>query len=180
MRNRTVLAKKNKTPVTWILVADGKQAQIYAREMREKRIPIGGGAKHRHYDESFVQDLVEVPDMAWQAESPTIYEAGRDRLGRVFESGNSAHHMSEPRMGIHEEIKQHFMKMIADRLNEARAKKMFDRLVLVAPARMLGELKDHLDKTVLKAVAAELPKDLTRCDNGTLLHHLQDTGLESA
>lgn len=180
MRNRTQLAKKTKPSVTWILVADGKRAEVYKRAVREKSIPAGGSERHRHYDDSSVLALISVPGMEWEAESPSIYEAGRDRLGRVFESSTSAHHSSEPHMDIHEEIKQHFMKMIADRLNQALEQKAFSKLVLIAPPKMLGELRKFLAPTVIKHVVAELPNDLTHCDNKALLKHLQDSGLESA
>ena len=80
-RRRAVPLKKD--PITWILVADGKAAQIYVRGMREKKVPTGSGAMHRHYDESSVEGLTLVPGMAWKAESAAIYETGPDRLGRV-------------------------------------------------------------------------------------------------
>jgi len=79
-----------------------------------------------------------------------------------------------------EEIKQHFIKMIAARLNEALSQKSFDKLVLVAPPKMLGELREFLAPAVKKRVAAEMPKDLTHYEGEELLQHLKDSGLESA
>jgi protein required for attachment to host cells len=39
--------------------------------------------------------------------------------------------------------------------------RQFDRLVLIAPATMLGGIKKHLNEKILKLVVAEMPKDLT-------------------
>lgn len=169
-----------KPPVTWILVADGKSAQVYTRMVGEKRIPLAGNAKHPHYDEAFIQELAPVPAMDFKAESPEIYETGRDRLARVQESANSAHHMSEPHINIHEEIKRHLMKTVAARLAKALAEKSFDKLVLIAPPKMLGELREYLAPAVKKRIAAEMPKDLTHYEGEELLQHLRDSGLESA
>jgi protein required for attachment to host cells len=147
-----------KPPVTWILVADGKQAQIYTRSPVGRKVPTGS-AEHPNYLEFQEQGLVPVPEMAFKANSAK----GHDQL---------AHQMNAPHIDIHNEIKHHFMKIIAERLNDAKAKKLFDRLVLIAPPKMLGELRADLDKKVLAVVVAELPKDLTQCGNKELAGHL--------
>jgi protein required for attachment to host cells len=171
MHNETKATPKK--PVVWILVADGRQAQIYTRKKMHKMIPMAGNAKHHHYDETGEQELVPVGE-ALHAESPEIYEKGRKSLGRVFESAGSAHHMGEPHVNIDDEIRAHFVKKIASHLNTARAQRQFNRLVLIAPAKLLGELREHLGKTVEMSVMAELSKDLTHCDNKSLAAHLED------
>ena len=171
-RRRAVPIKRD--PITWILVADGKQAHVYTRAMREKRVPTGSGAMHRHYDESSVQELALVPGMVWKAESAAIYETGPHRLGRIQESASSAHHMGEPHIDIHNEVKLHFIQAIAARLNEACVQKSFDKLVLIAPPKMLGELREFLAPAVAKRVVAEMPKDLTHCEGKELAEHLNN------
>lgn len=162
-----------KPPVTWILVADGRKAEIYTRQKMEKHIPLAGNFRRNHFEEIITHGPVPVPGMKWQAESVDQYEIGRNATGMVFESASSARHMSEPHMDVHEEIKQHFAKTIAGQLNQAQAEKVFDKLVLIAPAKMLGEIKKHLDKRVLKSIAAEMPKDLTHYNGQTLAEHLE-------
>ena len=76
----------------------------------KKHIPLGGNGKHPHYDDVFLKELALVPGMKFEAESEEDYETGHNRLGRVFESATSAHHMSEPHVNIHEDIKQRFMR----------------------------------------------------------------------
>ena len=148
-----------KPPVTWILVADGNNAHIYTRAVGEKHIPMGG-EKHRQYDEAFIRELVLVPGMELKTES--------------------AHHLSGLQGDAREEVKLHFMKTIAQKLNEALVQKFFDKLVLVATPRMLGELRECLAPAVKKCVVAEMPKDLTHYKGEELLQHLKDSGLENA
>jgi protein required for attachment to host cells len=157
--------------VTWILVADSQQARLYTRKNIERHIPLAGNPKHRHYHATYERELVSVAE-PMHAEPREKYESGRDRLGRVFESASSAHHMSEPHITIEDEIRQHFAKSIATYLNKARAENAYNRLVLVAPPKFLGDLRDNLNKTVTLSVIAELPKDFTHLEGETLSSHL--------
>lgn len=163
-----------KTPITWVLVADGKQARIYECSIAGKRIPIGGSEGQTHYKETVARELLPIKDMVWEAESPKIYETGRNATGMVFESGSSARHMSEPRIDVREEIRQHLVKNIANKINKATAAKIFDRLIVVASAKILGELRASLSKETQKLVSAELPKDLTHCKEEELMKHLKN------
>lgn len=167
-------------PVTWILVADGGQAQVFVRSCVEKLIPLAGGTKHDHFEEKVVREPAPVPGMRWFAESPEQYQVGRNATGMVFVSKSKARHMSEPRIDARKEVKQHFAAFIAEQIDAARAKERFDRLVLVAPPRMLGEIKSLLAPATMKKVIAEMPKDLTHYEGEELLQHLKDSGLESA
>jgi protein required for attachment to host cells len=160
-------------PITWILVADGKQAQVYTREPVERRIPPS-------FAESVTHEPMPIAGMRWKAESPSNYEVGRNATGMVFESSGGARHMAEPHVDAREEVKQHLAAVVAEALGAAKAAKQFDRLVLVAPPKMLGEIKKHLGKAVQKSVVAELPKELTHYEGETLLEHLQDVLQPSA
>lgn len=174
------MQKPKKTPITWILVADGSGAQIYTQTTEKRSMPFDGNLKQHRREKVSVEELVSVPDMEFTAESIEEYETGPNRLGRVFESANSAHHMAEPRLTIQDEIKQHLLRNVADRLNRALTEQSFDRLVLVAPPKMLGALRELLTPAVTKCVIAELPKDLMHDNCKALLQHLQQMGLKSA
>ena len=50
--------------------------------------------------------------------------------------------------------------------------KSFDKLVLVAPPRVLTELKEKLSKAMAKLVADGLQKDLTKVPDHELGEHL--------
>ena len=58
--------------------------------------------------------------------------------------------------------------MLEDGLNQGR----FDGLVLVAPPRALGQLRDELSSFLRDKVSAELTKDLTQTPLHELPQHL--------
>jgi protein required for attachment to host cells len=166
-----------KPPITWILVADSRQAQVYTRNRVEKLIPLAGNSRRNQFEEIISHEPLPVPGMKWQAESADGYEIGRNKTGMVFESASNARSMSAPHMDVRDEIRNHFARMVADHISQAKAAKSFDRLVLVAAPKMLGEIKKHLDAKTLKSVAAEMPKDLTHYEGEELLQHLRDSGI---
>jgi protein required for attachment to host cells len=161
-------------PITWILVADGKTAQIYKRTIMERYIPLAAKGKHRHTEEVHALELVPVLAEPLMAEPPTTYQMGRNQTGMVFESSGGARHMSEPNIDARKEVKQHFAQRIADFLNTAKIGKAFGRLVLVAPPAMLGEIEARLNANARSKVSIKLPKDLTHLSGHELAEHLEN------
>lgn len=53
---------------------------------------------------------------------------------------------------------------VGDYLEEARSRHRYDKLYLVAPPQVLGELRGQLGKEVEKLVCDELDKDLYRAN----------------
>lgn len=150
-----------KIPVTWFMVADGEEAQIYVQRRILNQIPMGTHTRHPHFDEKYMQELVPVTGMHWRAQSPEDYDINQDTLGRVFES-TATTHSSVSQTNIHEMLKLRFMRMVAAELEAAHRQKSFDRLVLIAPPKMLGEVRKQLARKVLATVIAELPKELAK------------------
>jgi NhaA family Na+:H+ antiporter len=75
--------------------------------------------------------------------------------------------------GIHTTIAGVAVSMaIADELSRAWANKSFDKLVLIAPPKMLGDLRAQLDKSVLPHIIGSLSKDLTHLSAGEIMIHL--------
>jgi hypothetical protein len=102
-----------KHPITWILVADGRQAQVYTRECVERRMPPS-------FAESISYEPVLVAGMRWEAESTDQYQVGRNATGMVFGSSGSVRHMTEPHMDAREEVKQHLAVVVAEALDAAK------------------------------------------------------------
>ena len=127
------------SPKLWILVADAKQAQIYLPRLVTHRIPMSGNGIHRHMSERQDYELEPVLAKPLCAQSRAEYEAGRNQTGMVFESFSSVRHMAEPRVDLRDEIKEHFARQIADYLAQPEQIHAFDRLILVAPPKMLGK-----------------------------------------
>lgn len=163
---------KNKTPVTWVLVADGGYAQVFTRGEKEKRMPLLG-TRTRRYEERKEYALIPMPEWELKAESAEEFEMGNNQRGRVVASAGLARHAADPHEDVHEAVKRRFMKAIAEKLNKAKAEEAFDRLALVAPSRRLGELREFLSTQALAAVMMEMPKDLTHYGSGEIEKYLE-------
>lgn len=146
-----------KTPLTWIVIADAGRARIYAHE--------GATSGVRPLDDG-------------QLENPAAHartrDLGTDRPGRSFNSTGSARHAEEPRADWHRQAETVFAKRLADHIEAAAAAKRFDRVVVVAPPTMLGDLRTAFGAQTKQRLAGELHKDLTKIPVAELPNHLRD------
>ena len=140
---------------TWIVVADGARARIL--EQAAWRQPL---------------ELVE--DLEDEAARRRPREIESDDRGRVFDRGGPGRHAMETPTDPQRHEKERFAKQLAGRLNQAAHGGRFDRLVLVAAAQMLGDLRRELDKGAADRVSHELAKDLTAVSIHELPRHLGD------
>jgi protein required for attachment to host cells len=161
-------------PIWWILVTDGGHLGIYECRHVEKIISLGGTGKHTYQSRKMEWELQPLPNMFRSAESVKDYQLGHDRRGSVFGSAASVRHTVEPHLDARDEVKHHLVRSIAATLQRASSEKRFTHLIVAAPAKMLGDLREHFGPSLMKLVAAELPKDLTRCPEHELLSHLKD------
>ncbi|HXQ46197.1 MAG TPA: host attachment protein, partial [Caulobacteraceae bacterium] len=105
-------------------------------------------------------------------------DLGAERPGRSHESAGSVRHGLQPREDLHRTEKRTFVDEVAAALNDASARDEFDRLILVAPAHALGELRQALDAPTRRKIAGELQKDLTHVPEADLAEHF--TNLDGA
>jgi protein required for attachment to host cells len=167
-------AQFHKLLVTWVLVADGKRAQIYDCRKTMQKIPLVGTNKHHYYDEKSDHKLVPVQNGVTESESIDDYQTGHDRRGTASSSNSPTHNTYEPRGDIDEELKRRFAKSITTKLQQACVNNSFDRLILVAPAKMINELRGQLSDEVQDRVVGVLPKDLTHYRNQVVMSHLHE------
>jgi protein required for attachment to host cells len=99
-------------------------------------------------------------------------DLGRDRPARVKESANTARHAVEPRRDPHEAAKEDFIALVAEEIAAEHGSGQFDGLVLVAPPKVLTELKHKLSKPLAELVVDDLQKDLTKVPDHDLTQHL--------
>jgi protein required for attachment to host cells len=142
-----------KPTITWILIADGARAAIYANH--------GPG-----------KGLAPVEGEVFEGDHRPGREIMSDKPGRSFESVGTTRHAIEPRNDPHRELKRDFAERLAAILDERLTAKAFDRVVLVAPPATLGDLRAALSEQVRSAVYAELDKDLTKTPDIELPQHL--------
>jgi protein required for attachment to host cells len=137
----------------WIVIADGGRARFVTqtpdrRHFRTDRGLDGAEAKRKPAD---------------------LYA---DRPGRGQESVGSLRHALEPRTDPKDVAKHAFVGLIADEINRAVAQEEVRALVLVAPPRVLGALRERLDRRAESCVVATLPKDLANTPDTELGEHL--------
>ena len=143
---------------TWFVIADGGRARFV-----QKDGDGGGYGAQREFVSVDIHNRTR--------------DLGTDRPGRGHESGNAAHHAVEPRVDLHQAEKQRFIAEVAASLNAASAEGAFGRLVLIAPAHALADLKAGLDAATAAKVAGELQKDLTNMPDADLAGRLADIRL---
>ena len=141
-----------KPTTTWILIADGARGRLFANR--------GPGKGLEPRDESL------------DADHRSTHEIVDDRLGRTFESAGTARHAISAHHDPHRELKRHFAVKLAQMLDRRRMEHAYDRLVLVAPPAVLGDLREALPDPVRSLVRAELDKDLTKTPVAELPGHL--------
>jgi protein required for attachment to host cells len=142
-----------KPTTTWILIADGARACIFANH---------GPGKGMQAVEGATFDADHRPDR----------EILSDKPGRTFESVGTTRHAIAPHHDPHRELKRAFSAELAAMLDKQLAAKAYDRLILVAPPTTLGDLRASLSEQVKSKIYAELDKDLTKTPMHELPEHL--------
>jgi protein required for attachment to host cells len=126
---------------TWIVVADGEKALFL-----------------RNRGEANNVDLHTIHEMT--QDNPATRDQGTDKPGR-FSDGPAAHRSAAEETDWHEISKKRFAKEIADKLYHFAHKRDFEKLVIVAPPVVLGEMRQEFHKEVMEKIVSEIPKTLT-------------------
>jgi len=139
---------------TWILIADGARARIALNDGPGRGVKPG-------------------PDKEFEGINAPTRDIVSDRPGRTFDSsGLGGRHSKEPRTDPHEHEQQVFHHRLAAYLDAAAKRGDFDRLVVVAPPKALGNLRSELTDPVRAKLVGELNKDLTHVPIHDLAAHL--------
>ena len=141
-----------KPTVTWVLLADGAQAKVFAHS--------GPGT-----------GLKPVPDLLLAEEPLKAQELVTDRPGRAFSSNGSGRSAMEPSSDPVEVREANFVKTVAERLDRKYQESAFSRLIIAAAPTALGTLRGALSDGVRGAVVAEEAKDLTNLPTPQLERH---------
>ncbi len=124
--------------ITWVAALDGGKALIWRNE---------------GFDDQPNLKLVEQHSL----DNPPAHEQGTDRPGRISK-GPGGRAAVEHADG-HQQAKQDFIQAVIGRLNRAAETGEFGRLLLLAPAPVLGEARPHYS-SALKQVLLERDRDV--------------------
>ena len=126
-----------------ILVADGRKALFLRNQGDEQRIDLRT-ASHRTRDDRKDSDIKT--DASGQSPAP----AGTGLAGGT---------MGEP--DFHQQEEDRFARDLAEKVNAMALAGQFDALVVVAPARTMGELRPLWHKEVGARIVGEHVKEMT-------------------
>ena len=127
---------------TWFVVADRSKAQLYE---------IKGSKLKPILEEN---EIIEHPE-------------GR-RTGEAA-SSSSQHQLYVDDSGAHEEEDRRFARQVVDRLRSAQQRREFAKLLIAAPAHMVGKIRKYSNRTLTRSVHREIIGDYT----GDSRHALQ-------
>lgn len=151
-------------PTTWILIADGAKARVMQYDRKNRTLaPATPG--------EFFGSTAQSKEIASDREGRSFDSAGR---GQPADVGGYGRHAMEPRTDPQRYAEYAFARELAHHLQEGANRRRFDRLVLVAAPKTLGDLREILPDTVKKMVVAEVDKDLTNVPERDLPKHLRD------
>jgi protein required for attachment to host cells len=126
---------------TWVLIADGEKA-LFLENRTDGEDPFFEVIREEEQD------------------NPPTREQAANRPGRNND-GPGDHRSALDDTDWHQLAKDRFAHELADILYRQAHKGRFDKIVLVAPAKTLGELRQQLHKEVADKVVGEVPKTLT-------------------
>lgn len=93
--------------------------------------------------------------------NPSTHDQGTDAPGRAFASNGHGARSSVENTDWHQLEKEHFAREIAARVNAAAEAGEMTALIVVAPPRVLGDLRKELSTKAQGILKGELDKDLT-------------------
>lgn len=126
----------------WVLIGDGQKALLLHNE---------GDA-----------ELLNLRRLSVRLQqTPPTSALGTDKPGRSFSSTTPARSSYET-SDWHEIEEAQFAGQVAAELNRAAHAHEFKRLIVVAPPKVLGELRREFSPETQKKIAAEVNKDLTK------------------
>lgn len=129
----------------WVVVASSTRCRIFAQ--------------HKHSDPLKQVEELDHPEGRLRAR-----DLASDRPGRSFDSAGHGRHVMGQSVKPLEQESIRFAKTVATKIDAARKKRKFDRLVLVADPRFLGHLRQGLSPATRHRLTAQLQKNLADAD----------------
>jgi protein required for attachment to host cells len=140
-----------KKPITWFCVADAGHVRIKDATAPKPPLPTVTTLRHETYEHG-------------------RYEAPP----KTQESATTARHSFTDAEGPIRREKREFAHVVAEYLNEGAKRGAFQRLVLAAPPKFLGDLRAALDEKARARLVGEIAKDLTKEADAALLRRMEE------
>ena len=136
--------------ITWFCVADAGHVRVKDATMAAAPLPTVATLRHEPYEHG----RYEKP--------PTTQE-----------SATSARHGLSAAEGPVRREKREFAHVVADYLNKSGRQGKYQRLILAAPPKFLGDLRAALNAKTRAMVAGDIHKDLTKESDAELVARMK-------
>jgi protein required for attachment to host cells len=136
----------------WVVVSDGAKALVLEN------------AGDRKFPDLRTREV-------YRQDDPKTHELGTDKPGRSFQSVGTARSAME-QVDWHQHEEERFLKNLAARLDKAVLAGEAKSLIVVAPARALGVLRQAYTNHVRDALRAEVDKDLVKMPTDEIARHI--------
>lgn len=142
-----------------IVVSDEREANFFDTSRLTGPL-TGRGSIHN--------DTAGLRDTDLESDRPGRRHGGPTGINRGHSSGVDGERSTE-RHDV-----ELFAKAVAHRIDADRARNDFDKLLLIAPPKMLGLLRQSLSTQARSLLAGEVSKDLMRQDGKAILKFIPD------
>jgi protein required for attachment to host cells len=120
------------------------------------------------------------PDLVVQRvleqQNPPTREQGSDRPGRLAPGHADTQRSATEETDWHQLAEDRFASDIADALYRSAHANEFQRLIIVAPPKVLGTLRKTLHKEVIERIEAEVPRELATQTVNSIRNELASWG----
>jgi len=140
--------------MTWILVANQSEAQVYSSKQLPGDLTLLRTLKHAE-GTAYTRDLIS------------------DAPGRAYNRTGPARHSMDSVTGVKEEERRKFVKEMTELLESAYLKGGFSQLVILAAPAVLGVIRKTLSNGLARSVVKEVPKDVIGQDMDKIHGQLQ-------
>ncbi len=149
---------------TWVLVCNAARGVLYSTDTQLQKLEE-------------VQQF-EHPESRAKARDLYTDDVGSRRDSTAAGGGNSSNHQKsgmDPHTEFHRIEAEKFAKEVSDTLRAGRVHDRFDQLIVIAPPRFLGLLRQQLDTDTARRVVEEVQHDWTSVTHTReLLDRLRD------
>lgn len=139
----------------WVVIADGEKALFLTNAGTPAKLNL---------------ELVRTREI----DNPPTSEQGTDKPGRFDDAGIGRSAVADT--DWHQLEKARFAEDLAEELRKRALADQFSHLVIVAPAKTLGKLREKLHKETRDRLVADLDKDLTNHEIGEIEQLLNKAG----
>jgi len=139
---------------TWIVVADASRARFFET-----------------IDDDTLRELEDLVNPAGRQQDRDLRT---DNQGRYYGRGEQMQgHTAAPHTDPVTHELQLFAQRICRHLEHGRTEHRYERLCIIAAPKVLGLIRQHLDKTTRRLVTEELDKDISNLDERAVQEYFQ-------